>query len=911
MEAFIAFLHAGIRRHHRTAPIGPRPVGRTTVIWILACATLLGSPAAALAQSNGKYERKIYVTAHARHRSPVIDGRIDEECWEQVDWGGDFVQWEPHEGKPPSQQTAFKILYDDEALYFAARAFDDEPDKIESLLARRDRFPGDWVEINIDSYHDLRTAFSFTSSVSGTRGDEFVSNDGNDWDGNWDPVWELKTHVDELGWTLEARIPLSQLRFGDQEDQVWGIQVQRNLYREQERSLWQPKDKNESGWVSRFGELHGIQNISGGRKVELLPYGLTKGERYEGIADDPFNDGSSADFSLGLDGKVGVTSNITADFTLNPDFGQVEADPSEVNLTAFESFFSEKRPFFIEGSNILDFQIAPSIAGGSFTQDNLFYSRRIGRRPQHSPDLADGEYADVPVNTSILGAAKLTGKTTSGLSIGILESVTAKEKASVATPGGVHQETVEPATNFFVGRVQQDLNQANTRIGTMFTTVHRGITDSYLSFLHDEAYSGGLDFIHQWNDKTWYVAMNGAVSHVRGSADALYETQTSSRRYYQRPDNDYTTLDPERTSLTGHAGSLRLAKISGGNFRFETGAAWRSPGFEINDVGFLREADQINQFTWAGYSIRKPFSVFRSFSFNTNQWLDWDFGGTNLNRQFNGNFNAQLKNAWRFGAGLTRGLEWVSNTALRGGPSSRWPGYTSSWFWVNSDDRKRFYYGFGGNFLDADEGSHKRRNGWVYASFRPSNAVRLSMEPWFTRNRPEMQYIDTSTNGDADRFLFGRMDQKTFGLTLRLDYSITPNLTVQYYGAPFISSGEYRDFKRITDPHADQYRSRFHEFTEGEITYSEEDEVYLVDENGDGSAEYSFDRPDFNFKDFNSNLVVRWEFQAGSTLYLVWSQARSQFVGRGEFSIRHDMNDLFDVHPHNVFLIKINKWFSL
>ena len=321
----------------------------------------------------GAHERRAYTTAHTGPEPPRIDGAPDDACWNLVESASDFVQWEPAEGQPPTFQTAFKILYDEHFLYIAYRAHDGEPQRIADLLARRDGFPGDWVEINIDSYFDHRTAFSFTSSVSGTRGDEFISNDGDNWDGNWDPIWELRTHVDAQGWTAEVRIPLSQLRFADKEEQVWGIQVQRRLFRKEERSLWQPKSKNESGWVSRFGELRGIRGIHAQRQVELLPYTVGKGESFEKVAGDPFRDGRDSDLALCLDGKVGVTSDLTLDFTVNPDFGQVEADPSEVNLTAFETRFQEKRPFFIEGSSILDFTIAPSIAGGSFTADNLFY----------------------------------------------------------------------------------------------------------------------------------------------------------------------------------------------------------------------------------------------------------------------------------------------------------------------------------------------------------------------------------------------------------------------------------------------------------------------------------------------------------------------------------------------------------
>src|SRR5262245_40292246 len=526
--------------------------------------------------------RRSYTTQLAVPGPPKIDGVLDDPCWERVEWATNFVQWEPTAGDAPSEQTAFKIVYDETALYLAYRAYDREPGSIARLLARRDRFPGDWVEINIDSYHDQRTAYSFTSSVSGTRGDEFVSEDGDSWDGNWDPIWELQTKVDDQGWTAEVRIPLSQLRFAERDEQVWGIQVQRRLFRKEERSLWQPKTKEESGWVSRFGELRGIQGIRTRRPVELLPYTLGRGETFESVPNDPFQDGRDADFEFGVDGKVGVTSDMTMDFTVNPDFGQVEADPSEVNLTAFETQFSEKRPFFIEGNSILSFQLAPAVTGGDFTSDNLFYSRRIGRPPRFAPALAVAEYADVPTASSIRAAGKLTGRTRHGLSLGVLESVTGHETAQVRGGMGDREVVVEPLTNFVVGRAQQDFRRGNTQVGGLVTATNRDL-EPHLAFLHRAAYTGGVDLLHQWHDRMWYVAANGAASHVRGEAKALLVTQTSSARYFQRPDNDYESVDSTRTSLTGYSSAFRFGRSGGKHVHFEGGVAMRSPGFEINE----------------------------------------------------------------------------------------------------------------------------------------------------------------------------------------------------------------------------------------------------------------------------------------------------------------------------------------
>jgi hypothetical protein len=867
-------------------------------------------PPADAAAPPTSYPRRSYVTQRAEPAPPKIDGILDDACWERVEWASDFVQFEPTEGQAPTEQTAFKIVYDETALYIAYRAFDREPESIARLLARRDRFPGDWVEINIDSYLDRRTAFSFTSSVSGVRGDEFVSQDGNNWDPNWDPVWQLETQLDAQGWTAEVRVPLSQLRFADRDEQVWGIQVTRRLFRKEERSLWQPKSKSESGWVSRFGELRGIRGIRTRRPVELLPYTVGRGESFERVPGNPFRDGRDTDVEFGLDGKVGITSDLTADFTVNPDFGQVEADPSEVNLTAFETRFEEKRPFFIEGNSILSFQIAPSIAGGDFTSDNLFYSRRIGRPPRLSPSLSDSvpEFADVPTVSSIRGAAKLTGRTRHGLSMGVLESMTGSETAEISGPAGRREQRVEPFTNYLVGRAQQDFAQGNTQAGAMVTALHRDL-DANLDFLHRSAYSGGVDVLHRWHDKTWYAAANGAVSQVRGEPRALRLTQTSSARYFQRPDNDYEDVDTTRAALTGHAGSVRLGKSGGQHVRCEGGVAWRSPGFEINDVGFMRQADQVNEFLWGSYVIPNPVGVLRRFQVNGNQWLDWDFGGKLLSRRFNLNFNTHFKNNWYAGAGATRFLERTSNTVLRGGPSARLPGLWASWFWVDTDSRKPLSFSFGADFQDGDEDYQRFRNWWVDARIRPSNALQITASPSYSTFDDALQYIAERSFSGGTRYVLGEIEQETAALTLRVDYALRPNLTVQFYGAPFVSAGSYGHFKRVTEPHGDSYADRYHEFRGAEIAATSSG--YAVDEDTDGAVDYGFPNRDFNFRDFNSNLVVRWEFMPGSVAFLVWSQARSDEVPRGGFALDNDVRGLFDVHPHDVFLLKVSRWFAL
>ena len=638
-------------------------------------------------------KKKVYVTKPINPHPPVIDGKLDDPIWQNLKWGGDFTQREPKEGVPPTQQTAFKITYDNNNLYVGIRAYDTEPDKISRIMCRRDYFDGDWVEINIDSYHDLRTAFSFSVNAAGVKGDEAISNDGGNWDKSWDPIWYVKTHVDSKGWTAEMKIPFSQLRFANKKEHVWGLQFMRRLYRKNERSIWQFIPKKSAGYVHRFGELRGIMGIQPKRMVQLLPYSVGKLQTFEKEEGNPFSTGRSNNLMGGLDGKIGITNDLTLDFTVNPDFGQVEADPSEVNLTAFESYFDEKRPFFIEGRNILNFKITSG--GNPYASDNLFYTRRIGRIPQHEPDLEDHEYMNFPDATTIIGALKLTGKTRKGLSIGILESVTAREHAEIDNLGDRRNQTVEPFTNYFVFRLQKDINQGKTIFGGMFTATNRSINDDHLDYLHKAAYTGGFDISHTWKKKTYYLSLNTVFSLVRGSKEAIYETQTSSRRYFQRPDATHVKLDPDRTSLSGHGGTFSIGKQGGKHWRYSTGITWRSPGLELNDAGYLRRADESMQWLWAQYRITDPFSIFNAVHLNFNQWTGWNFGGDSLYKGANINFYTQFKNQWGFGSGINVNLNELSHSLLRGGPSIKMPGGWSIWYNIHSNNTKKLNFSLG------------------------------------------------------------------------------------------------------------------------------------------------------------------------------------------------------------------------
>ena len=844
------------------------------------------------------YSKKGYTAVEVRI-PPEIDGWLNDDAWEAAEWGGDFQMFEPYDDRPPTQETRFKVIFDKEYIYVGMRAFDTAPDSIVSRLTRRDDIDGDMMAFQFDSYHDLQTAFTFIASAAGSRADFYMSSDGDNEDETWDAIWWVKTQVDDQGWTLEAKVPFSQLRFDRSSGGVWGFQVAREIYRNNEMSLWQPMSKEQPGWVHLMGEINGLENIDPRKQADLTPYMVAGSEWFEKDPEDPFRkDGVNRTFNAGLDAKVGVTNNFTLDLTINPDFGQVEADPSLVNLTAFETFFREQRPFFIEGKNIFNYDLAVH------TMNNMFYSRRIGRRPQYYPELGDGEYADLPAATTILGAAKLTGKTKDGLSVGIMESLTSKELADIDNGSSQRTETVEPLTNYFVGRVSKEFDKGNTRIGGMVTSTNRFTDEVQLDYLRTGAYSGGLDFQQFFFDRGYDLSATLYGSHVTGCEEAIIQTQLSSVHYFQRPDATHVTLDSTRTSLDGWGGSLAFGKQSG-RLNFRAFLTFSSPGLELNDLGFLNSTDEITQIFWIGYAFNEPFSIFRNARLNFNQWNSWDFGGVRQVTGFNINGHSEFKNLWNLGFFLGMDSEVISNSTLRGGPSMTLPADFNSNLGVSTNQRKKLSFEMGGSLSRGFEESSRRNGIEMELTYKPISNLSISMDPEFGTRWSELQYVDQQEIAGEDRYIFGSIDQKTFSLSFRVDLILTPDMTIQFWGQPFIASGAYSDFKYITDSHADRFDDRYHLYTDQEIDYLEEASVYQVTESGSG-LEYQFGNPDFNVKEFLSNLVFRWEYRPGSFLYLVWSQTRSGADPWGYFRFGEDFGDMWDIHPTNVVLLKLS-----
>ena len=844
---------------------------------VAAFALLQGAPGPAVTGSRASAGTAATTAVAVRAAVPVVlDGRDDDAIWATAPAITDFTEFTPTEGAAARYRTEAKVAYDDHNLYVFIRAYDPEPRTISSALARRDvRPPTDQLKIMIDAYHDRRTGYEFAVSPGGVKRDYAVYDDNNE-DQSWDGVWDVATRVDSLGWTAEFRVPLSQLRFAPAKTHTFGFAIWRDIERYKERVAWPAYRPSQIGFMSQLGDLTGIDDIPAPRRLDVTPYTVAKNA--------PLQTATGFDrhqsFSGGADFKYGVTSNYTLDGTVNPDFGQVEADPAVLNLSAFETFFQEKRPFFLEGTGVYKFAVDCNQVncGG----EGLFYSRRIGRQPQLSGVYGD---ASSPTASTILGAGKLTGRSASGLTVGLLEAVTAHET-------GVAGATIEPATNYGVLRLQQDLNNHNSGIGAIFTSVDRALDSWTRPGLRSAAYVGGLDFRHQFGPGHNFL-LTGAVtaSRVSGSRPAIGATQADPVHYYQRPDAPLG-LDTARTALTGDAETIHLAKYGGGIVIFETSYQRVSPGYEINDLGFLRRADWQDQATWVGLQFLHPTSWYQQLRWNFNEWHDWtSAGGLMLEQALNTNLHVQFRNNWYLHIGGTVGQLGATycDRCTRGGPAVRQSPVAAPWVEVQGDQRQVVYPDVFAQYVGTDGGRTHR----VYLN--PTAAVRISTRATasvgmsYSRNRENTQwYRNFDTLGM--HYTFAHLEQRTSAITFRVDYTASPVLTLQVYASPFVSKGTYSNIRELANARAAAYADRYTAYFDTSVTNHPRQ---------------------FNFKQFNSNVVLRWEYKPGSAIYAVWAEGRQEFAGaQGTQSLGGDMSDLFHTHPLNTFLIKVSHWFD-
>ncbi len=805
---------------------------------------------------------------------PVIDGQAGDPAWVSAPVIHEFLEYEPNTGAEPRFRTEIRILYDDRYLYIQGRMFDPAPDSIISLLSRRDvRTESEQLKLVIDSYHDRRTAYQFILNPAGVKRDFYVYNDNVE-DPTWDAVWDGHASIDSLGWVAEFRIPFSQMRFADLESHTFGMMIVRDIARTRQRLSWPLLRRDRQGYISQGGDIEGIGRLPQPRRVEFLPYTVSKSAtRPEGPGrwSHPFEQ------TVGMDLKYGISSNLTLDATLNPDFGQVEADPAVLNLTAFEQFFEERRPFFLEGAGIFDFRTSCGDVDEECT--GLFYSRRIGRAPQLS-----GRYFDEanPTSSRILGAAKLSGRLASGLNVGFLNAMSAEETGSLG-------RTIEPQTSYTVARVQQELSQGQGGVGFMLTSVNRSLDANTRDFLRSAANTGGVDFRHRFFNNNYELHSYAALSRVNGSASAIAATQRDGVHRYQRRD-DGIEFDPTRTSLGGDAQRVSFSKFGGGITRFQTLYERFSPGFESNDLGFQSRADQQTFRNWFALQFQEPTRAYRRMFLNFNYQQRWSTEGLRTDLGFNTNAHMELPNTHWLHAGTSgQPAGSYDDRGARGGPAFRRAATIEGFVGWEGDRRKAWTPTF---FMGTWRGDEWRSRGWWVNpgyQFRVSSRFNASLSGRVAYELNDTQWFDNfgDVASDTAHITFAELEQWTVGITSRVNFTVTPTLSIQLYAQPFVSVGDFREWKELGDARSTDYDARF-------IPYG-------------GGA----DPGGFNFKQLRTNTVVRWEYRPGSLLFFVWQQGRDRGLGAPtEFDFRRDMGDLFDLHPNNTFLIKASYWFN-
>jgi hypothetical protein len=877
--------------------------------------------------ASGPYRHDLAPVARAlRTATPIdIDGVLDEPVWAQASPITDFIQERPFEGQATTQRTEFRIAYDLDAIYVGAMLYDDE--RLTPRLTRRDAGTGDFdfITVRLDSFHDHETTYDFSVNPSGSYRDAVSGGGGGT---SWDPVWSRAARITDEGWSAEIRIPFSQLRFSPETEQVWGIYLVRSIHRSQERVVFPFIPTLDRGGPSRFAHLEGINGVQPGRRLELVPYAAARGEYLRlanpaGISfDNPYRSGSDHFGDVGVDLKYRLTSNVTLDATANPDFGQVELDPSVINLTAFETRFEERRPFFVEGADIFNFgEGGPQ--GSTGRPPQLLYSRRIGRAPQGSLP-AGAVFSDLATTTTILGAAKVTGRTRGGWSVGLLEAVTARETAHYLDASQARGEAiVEPTSNYFVGRVRRQIGGGETRFGIIGSATNRGLSGTGMeNRLHEAAYSSGLDFAHEWANRTYKISAIFTTSYVEGDPAAIARTQQTSTHYYQRPDASHVEVDPTRTSLVGYYSFVDLVKQAGA-FTAKTSVGVASPGYEVNDLGFQSDADRIIIDTNFQYSQPNPGRILRNWSVRGSPDATWNYAGDRVHGEINGNVNVQLLNYWGAGARLAYNPRNDDDRLTRGGPLAQKPQRWGGTVNINSDSRRSVVGRFGYDWGTDEAGGWSHDLG-LNLSANVSEQVDLRFGPGVNRRFETAQYVTSladplATATFGRRYVFADLDQTTVSFETRVNVTISPAISLQLYVEPFISAGDYRGLKEFVRPGAFDF-SRYGDDI-GSVSQDPATGHYQVDPDGAGAApQFTVTNRDFSYRSLLGNAVLRWEWREGSTLYLVWQQRRiNSLTNRGPdgadtwvggFDLGRDIGDMFAKPADNIFAIKINYWIN-
>lgn len=841
----------------------------------------------------------------------LVDGKLLEEVWQTQGFSG-FLQSEPEDGAPASEQTFVWIAYDEENLYVAARLYDRDPGGIVSRLGRRDdEIESDWFTFAVDPYFDRRSGFQFEVNPSGSIRDGTLFNDeGKDF--TWDGVWESAAQIDTEGWTVELRIPFQQLRFKEKSDYTWGVNFIRLIKRKNEKCFYSWISREESGYVSRFAQLDGIEGIRPRRSIEILPFGMAQAQYSPAVAGNPFRTGSRYLGNAGFDLKASLQTNLTLSVTANPDFGQVEVDPAVINISDQETYYAEKRPFFIEGNDIFRFGYggANVVRNLGWRNPSLFYSRRIGRSPQ---GYASGPgYSDSPDWTTILTAAKMTGKIGNGWNIGVLSAITQREFATIDYLGDKSKSEIEPFSTYGVIRLQKEFAEGFSGMGFIATGVVRDMSSSDLgNRLPTSAFALAFD---GWTfldaDKKWVLTGWMGGTAVLGSETAITRLQNSSLHYFQRPDADYVQVDPTATKLDGWAGRIYLNKQKG-NFVFNTAFGAVSPGFHAMDLGYHSRGDAINGHIEAGYRNFLPGKTFRTWSLTLSTYRTYDFSGNRTDEYYNFTAAAQFLNYWNGSFYFSYDPPRYSHYLTRGGPMAYYPYGAIGRLRLSTDNRKKVVLSFSGHYRAHPYGAYNYSFS-LGLRWKPSDNLSLSISPGYSWRHSVGQYIKQvvdpfKTETYGIRYILSDIIQETVPIEIRVNWTFSPQLSLQAYLQPYIGVGDFFLFKDLRSPRSFD----FDYFEEGDSTIELNDGVYTVDPDGPGPSEpFSFRNPDFNLKSLRGTVVLRWEYRPGSTIYLVWTQNRADYSNPGDFNFGRDFDDLLGAKGDNIFLFKVNYRFE-
>jgi hypothetical protein len=888
----------------------PRTCRAFTALVLVALAAPVAAQTADSTNLNRTWELPSIQAAAAA--SPIdVDGRLDEPDWLGAGPATRFTQLDPKEGEPASERTEVRVLVDEEAIYVGARLYDSSPGEIRAHLARRDdNSNSDLFLVSFDSFRDRLTAWRFEVNPAGAISDAAIYSDGST-DGSWDAVWEAATTIDSLGWTAEMRIPLSQLHYNQVEDATWGVQFRRFIHRKQETDYFAFTPKKEEGGVRRYGSLMGLGRLPRQRHLEILPYALSRGTLRDVHEDNPFESGKDYDGQAGLDLKYGLGTDLTLTGTINPDFGQAEVDPAVVNLSAYETFYPEKRPFFVADAGNFSFGRVRTFNNFGFGE--TFYTRRIGRPPQINLNNRGYEFVDQPDQSTIAAAAKITGKTRSGWTIGALEALTLAETGRYVS-GGQHGEApVEPATNTLVTRVARDLRGGDTQVGALVTGVTRDIEDPAIdASIRSGAYMAGLDWKHAWKNRDWSFDGFLLGSHVHGSDEAIALTQRSPAHYYRRPDATHVKYDPTRTTLNGYHGSMSVAKNNGEHWLGSVMTQFMSPGYEANDLGFMNRADRYTFTSLVMYTENRPGRIFREFNTYPFTYHAWNYGGNLITNGYAAGFYGLFSNYWSVESQARYEAACFNDQLTRGGPIARSADARSLSLSFTSDSRKPYTFDIGGSWYGNTKGGRNTSYN-ASVSFHPSPGIRLTVGPSFSTSRSYAQYVttqgdETATHTYGSRYVFAELDQKSVSLETRLNWLFTPRVSLQLYMQPLISSGNYRDFKEFREPGTYE----FDVYGEDRGTIVRDENGIVIDPDGDGEADsFSLDDPNFNFRSLRGNAVLRWEYRTGSTLFLIWQQDRSDFAQPiGDFRFSRDFDAMLDAPAENILMAKVTTWFG-